>query len=112
MATDRSQCMNFELNSQQCPCTYTSCGNWGICCECMGNHIGNEQYPLTACMQTPRPESTMALLSEHAEKCFNFERNLEQCVCASDSCGRKGTCCDCVRNHWKTDGTGRTSCMR
>jgi hypothetical protein len=112
MATDRVQCMNFELNSQMCPCTYTSCGNWGICCECMANHAGNAEYPLTTCMRTPRPQATLELLKEHADKCINFERNMEICACSSTSCSRKGTCCDCVRNHWTADATGRTTCMR
>jgi hypothetical protein len=27
--------------------------------------------------------------------------NLEDCGCTSLSCGRRGLCCDCLRNHLK-----------
>ncbi len=75
-------------------------------------HSQSEQWPLTACMRTPRTESTMHLTKVTDPKCANYERNLEACVCQSETCDRKGTCCDCVRAHWKPDGAGRTACMR
>ncbi|NQT08899.1 hypothetical protein HQ586_07470 [Candidatus Bathyarchaeota archaeon] len=30
--------------------------------------------------------------------CPNLTLNLQGCLCTAD-CTRKGTCCDCVRNH-------------
>ncbi len=29
------------------------------------------------------------------------ERNVEQCACTYESCGRRGVCCDCLRDHLK-----------
>ncbi|MBA3051558.1 MAG: DUF6485 family protein [Candidatus Omnitrophota bacterium] len=29
----------------------------------------------------------------------NIERNLKDCNCSYEPCGRKGKCCECVRYH-------------
>ncbi|MCX8187176.1 MAG: DUF6485 family protein [Nitrososphaeria archaeon] len=29
-----------------------------------------------------------------------FERNLRNCPCTWEPCGRKGICCECLRYHW------------
>lgn len=32
-------------NSENCTCTYMSCGHRGVCCECIANHLANKQLP-------------------------------------------------------------------
>jgi len=109
---ETTKCWNYRINLEMCTCTNESCENRGICCLCVANHAGNEQYPLTACMRTERPEETMSLPKETTIHCWAYEKNLENCACKSEDCVRKGTCCDCIRNHWKPDGTGRPACLR
>ena len=105
------ECPNIEINKQMCPCTETDCPRHGICCECLAYHANSTQWPLTACMRgAKRPEETMSLPKEHAEKCAQYEKNLERCPCTSEDCVRKGVCCDCVRNHW--GGEKAVACMR
>lgn len=106
-------CPNIEINKQMCPCTETSCERHGICCLCIAYHAKSTQWPLTACMRgAPRPQATLSLPKEHAEKCAQYETNLERCVCTSETCVRKGTCCDCVRAHWGNEAKPRVTCMR
>ena len=111
MPTARENCPNYEINTQMCPCTNTTCANHGICCECLQRHAGNKS--LVSCMRgAKRAPETMAL-SLQAVKCTtNLSRNLDFCICTYEPCGNKGTCCSCVRNHFNTQGTGRVSCMR
>lgn len=110
MPTSPSECANYELNQQMCPCTNTGCANHGICCECLQNHV---KYGVpTACMNSaPRPEATLKLVGK-PECRTNGARNAGWCVCSSTSCSRRGVCCNCVRHHWTLDGTGRVACMR
>lgn len=110
--TKPADCPNHEKNLAMCPCTSLDCERRGICCECLLYHSKSEQWPLTACMRTPRTESTLELTMVTDPKCGNYERNKEVCPCTSETCERQGTCCDCVRNHWKADGSGQTACMR
>ena len=102
------QCVNFEINTQMCPCTSTDCSNWGICCLCTANHV--QGGSLTACVRTPRPAATLELRG--ILECANQVHNQEVCVCGSADCGRRGICCECLRNHWKEDGQGRPSCLQ
>ena len=110
--TTPAMCPNYEINLQMCPCTELNCPRRGICCECIAYHRKSTQWPLTACMRTDRPESTVSLPKATEEKCDNFDRNLADCPCTAEECERQGTCCDCIRNHWKPDGTGQTACFR
>ena len=110
--TQPADCPSYEINIQMCPCTEMDCPRRGICCECIAYHRNSTQWPLTACMSTQRLEDTLSFPMATPEKCANYERNLANCTCASEDCERKGTCCDCVRNHWKADGSGRISCLR
>ena len=105
-------CPNHAINLQMCPCTEESCTRRGLCCECISYHRSSRQWPDTACMAgAKRPAATLELHGV-AEACTNQPRNAENCPCESDSCVRLGWCCECVRNHWTADGTGRTACMR
>ncbi len=105
------QCPNHEINLQMCPCT-ESCDRRGICCECLTYHRGSRQWPATACMrQAARPVQTLSLCGV-AEACDSHLRNVEACLCEAEECPRLGWCCECVRNHWTEDGTGRVACMK
>ena len=112
MPTLPENCANYALNLQMCPCPNESCGNRGICCECLQAHASNKS--LTNCMRgTKRNPDTLSLSAEAAGKCpTNQERNAKQCNCTYQPCGNRGLCCDCVRNHFTVDGTGRVACMR
>lgn len=106
------RCANYELNLQMCPCTSETCDNRGICCECLQAHAS--KGGTVACMRgVERDPGTMGLAREAAQSCgTNAERNLEFCVCTWEPCGKKGVCCNCVRNHFSVDGGGRVACMR
>ena len=112
MATTSEQCANYELNLQMCPCTAENCDNRGICCECVQSHASSGSK--VACMRgTERDPGTTGLASESSDACDqNAERNIDFCVCTWEPCGNKGICCNCVRNHFSVDGTGRVACMR
>jgi hypothetical protein len=43
-------------------------------------------------------------------ECPNLTINLKTCMCTSTDCERKGTCCECVRNH-KSNGN-LPACLR
>jgi len=112
MPTLPADCVNYELNLQMCPCTSEDCPNRGICCECLQAHYANGG--LTACMRgAKRNPETMGLALQAAKACqTNQTRNLEFCKCTYEPCGNKGVCCNCVRNHFAADGTGRVACMK
>jgi len=112
VATLPEQCMNYAINLQMCPCTSENCGNRGICCECIQAHAAKGGK--SACMRgAMRDAATMALVSQAQKACAtNQQRNLDFCVCTWDPCGNKGVCCNCVRNHFSTDGSGRVACMK
>lgn len=112
MSTMTEQCVNYEINLEMCPCTSDSCERRGICCECIQAHYARGGK--SACMRgAQRAPETMGLASRAVAICAqNQERNLEFCVCTWEPCGNKGVCCNCVRNHFTTDGTGRVACMR
>lgn len=107
-----TRCANYELNASMCPCTEKSCPNWGVCCLCVANHAGSQMWPTTACMKGARRPAASLALSGSLEACVNREQSLEICVCTADTCGRRGICCECVRNHWTEDGKGRVACFR
>ena len=107
------ECPNAEINEGMCPCAETSCARHGICCECLAYHAASSTWPLSACMRGAQPEKTLMLsMKEDAERCAQYEKNLERCVCASDTCSYQGTCCDCVRNHWGNKKNSLVACMR
>jgi len=112
MPTLPKDCVNYEINLLMCPCTNESCPNRGICCECLqAHHAGGS---LTACMRGAlRKPETMEFMARAATACpTNQARNREFCVCSYEPCSRKGVCCNCVRNHFTLDGTGRVACMK
>lgn len=112
MPTAPEQCANYAINQQLCPCTYTECGNHGICCECLLSHRASKS--LAACMRgVKRDPATLDLNRLAVAACqTNYRRNRERCACSSESCERLGVCCNCVRNHFNVAGTGRVACMR
>ena len=48
------ECMK-DKNSVNCPCTF-SCGNHGICCECVRHHNAKGQFP--GCFFSKEAEKT------------------------------------------------------
>ena len=60
-----------------------------------------------------RDPATMGLALQAVKECaLNSARNLEFCTCTWESCGNKGVCCSCVRNHFAADGSGRVACAK
>ncbi|MCD6351661.1 MAG: hypothetical protein J7M26_06040 [Armatimonadetes bacterium] len=112
MATTREQCVNYEINILMCPCTSETCEHRGICCECIQSHYARGGK--TACMRgAARDPNTMTLAAQADKICeINQQRNLEFCLCTWEPCEKKGVCCNCVRNHFTVDGSGRVACMR
>lgn len=112
MPTTVEQCANHALNLQMCPCTSESCPRRGICCECIQAHAAKSG--LTACMRgAQRAAATLGLAAQAVATCaHNQARNLEFCVCTWEPCANRGVCCNCVRNHFTVDGTGRVACMK
>jgi len=49
-------CANHSKNLDRCTCTYMSCGNRGICCDCLHSHLAKRQLP--ACCFPPEVEKT------------------------------------------------------
>ncbi len=45
-----------KKNSEQCSCTYSSCGNRGVCCDCLRSHLKNHELP--GCCFPPEAEKT------------------------------------------------------
>jgi len=43
-------------NAADCACTYNSCGNRGVCCECIASHLASRQLP--GCCFPPQVEKT------------------------------------------------------
>ncbi|MDD4889043.1 MAG: DUF6485 family protein [Phycisphaerae bacterium] len=43
-------------NTKRCTCTYTSCGNRGVCCDCIAQHLASCQLP--GCCFPPEAEKT------------------------------------------------------
>ena len=111
MPTAREKCVNYAINIQMCPCTSETCANRGICCECVQAH--SAKGSLVSCMRgTQRDPKTLGLAARAVKCQANLQRNLDFCPCDYQPCDNKGTCCSCVRNHFKADGTGRVACMR
>jgi len=104
-------CPNKDVNLQMCPCPKTDCGNRGICCLCTQTHVGKGQKSF--CLRgTERPAGTQSLRGIAKGKCDNHPKNLEICPCDYEPCGNRGTCCDCVRNHWGNPANPMPACMR
>jgi hypothetical protein len=109
MPTTPEQCANYARNLAMCPCTSESCGNRGICCECISAHL--QSGSTTSCMRGDGRSAGSA--PDRAGQCAqNLERNLTFCTCTWEPCGNRGTCCNCVDNHFSEDGSGRTACMK
>lgn len=105
------ECPNREANLQMCPCTNESCDNRGICCVCVRNHAGKGQKSF--CMRgVERAADTASLRGMATGKCAQHADNASFCPCTYDACDNRGTCCDCVRNHWGNATYPTPACMR
>jgi len=105
------ECPNRQVNLQMCPCTNDKCERRGICCLCIQNHVAKGQK--SSCMRgAERPAATRSLKGIAPEKCGRYKANLEVCPCDYEPCGNRGTCCDCVRNHWGNATCPMAACMR
>ena len=105
------ECPNQEVNLQMCPCTNEDCERRGICCLCVRNHASKGQR--TSCMRdVERPAETLSLSSLATGRCAQHPATLEICACDYEPCPNRGTCCDCVRNHWGNDTYPFPACMR
>lgn len=51
-----ADCANKKRNLEFCSCTYMSCGNRGVCCDCIQNHVQKKQLP--GCCFPPDAEKT------------------------------------------------------
>jgi len=110
MPTTREQCVNYEINVQQCPCPNEDCERHAICCECMQHHASRREQ--TMCMrEAERPPETRSLPIGANADCVNRERNEDLCPCGETSCTRHALCCDCVRFHWGHRVWPKVACM-
>ena len=106
-----TECSNREVNLQMCPCPSEDCGRKGICCLCVQQHAGKDSK--SNCMRdTERPAETRLLKGVATARCGRYEANLEFCPCGYESCDNRGTCCDCIRNHWGNSTYPSSACMR
>jgi hypothetical protein len=93
-----------------CPCPSEDCERKGICCLCAQYHVGRGQK--SSCMRdTERPVESCSLRGI-GSKCDRYKENLEFCPCDYEPCENRGTCCDCVRNHWGNATYPSPACMR
>ena len=105
------ECPNREVNLQMCPCTVEDCEQRGICCLCVQSHVSKGQKP--ACMRdVERPPDTRNLRGTATGKCDRYDENLDFCPCDYEPCSNRGTCCDCIRNHWGNTTYPASACMR
>lgn len=105
------ECPNRPVNLQMCPCLNEKCERRGICCLCIQNHVAKGQKSF--CMRGgERPEATRSLEGIATEKCAQHGANAASCACDYEPCGNRGTCCDCVRNHWGNPTYPSPACMR
>lgn len=111
MPTSPEACANYQINLQMCPCTSENCANRGLCCECVQAHYN--AGAASACMRgVERLAASMALAAQAVACQTNQPRNAEFCLCSAETCGNRGVCCSCVRNHFTADGAGRVACMK
>ncbi len=105
------ECPNRQVNLQMCPCPNDDCERRGICCLCAAFHVGKGQK--SSCLRgAERPAATRSLKGIAPEKCGRYKANLEVCPCDYEPCGNRGTCCDCIRNHWGNATYPMPACMR
>jgi len=94
-----------------CPCPNEACERRGICCLCVQNHAAKGQKSF--CLRgAERPAATRSLKGIAPAQCGRHAANLEFCPCDYEACGNRGTCCDCVRNHWGNATYPMPACQR
>lgn len=106
-----TDCPNRAVNLQMCPCPNEACERRGICCLCAQNHVAKGQKSF--CLRgAERPAATRSLKGIAPAKCGRQAANLAFCPCDYEPCGNRGTCCDCVRNHWGNATYPMPACQR
>ncbi|MCW4033785.1 MAG: DUF6485 family protein [Candidatus Bathyarchaeota archaeon] len=53
---EKTSCPSLETNSENCPCSNTSCSKRGKCCTCLRYHLQRNELP--ACAFPPEIEKT------------------------------------------------------
>ena len=105
------QCPNRSVNLQMCSCANEECERRGICCLCVQFHVGKGGK--SNCMRgTERPAATQGLRGIAEAKCDRYSATIDFCPCDYRDCDNRGTCCDCVRNHWGNAAYPSPACMR
>ncbi|NLE30237.1 MAG: cytosolic protein [Phycisphaerae bacterium] len=61
-----------KQNKERCGCTYGSCGNKGICCECLQSHLRNRELP--GCCFPPEAERTYDRSFENFARAWKLDR--------------------------------------
>ncbi len=61
-----------EKNLENCACTYTSCGNRGVCCDCIRHHLKKRQLP--GCCFPADAEKTYDRSFEHFARLVNEKK--------------------------------------
>lgn len=103
-------CPNRAVNLQMCPCPNQDCERRGICCECVQAHAAASKP--NACARLPQGNPAALGLVPLVRQCTaNLDRNRAFCPCGAVDCVRRGTCCECVRNHYAPGG-GHVACLR
>ena len=57
-------------NLKNCTCTYMSCGNRGVCCDCLRQHLAAKELP--GCCFPPAAEKTYDRSFEAFAKAWNL----------------------------------------
>ena len=58
-----------ERNLEICTCTYSTCSNTGICCDCLIKHLKSRQLP--GCCFSKEGEATYDRSFEHFARLVN-----------------------------------------
>lgn len=59
-----------EQNSNDCTCTYMSCGRRGVCCDCIKYHLASKQLP--GCCFPTEAEASYDRSFENFAKAWNL----------------------------------------
>ena len=68
----KTDCVNIEVNEENCPCSAVDCDCHGVCCECLRAHLDKNAPP--ACVKAKIQDSklfrenTANLINQAAEE--------------------------------------------
>ena len=63
----KTDCVNIEVNEENCTCTSSDCDRHGVCCECLRVHSDGDSLP--GCLRAKIGESQ--LLRENITNLIN-----------------------------------------